>query len=426
MTHYGRACDKRSVPFRLGQRPLLVCFERKIVRASHVCATYISESWCFILRIVVLHSKCRMPCTLIVPNRLHIQHDMIPARRGRGARLNPANRFERLHYEEDPAALDEDELRQVETEYLVDRTKSILARNDSPDTGFTFSINPYRGCEHGCIYCYARPSHEFLGFSAGLDFETRILAKLDAPKLLSEAFQKPSWDPQVVALSGNTDPYQPLERRLQITRNCLKTFLKHRNPVAIITKNHLVTRDGDILEELARLNLVRVTLSITTMHPELVGVMEPRTSRPVRRLKALEELSKRGIPVAVNVAPVVPGLTDEEMPAILKAAADHGATNASYILLRLPGPVKELFLDWLRRQFPDRAQRVINRLTELRGPQLTDSRFGLRMRGEGEWADMMSNLFKISCRKYGLNASHPPLSTEHFRRYRHGQADLFA
>ena len=351
---------------------------------------------------------------------------MIPARRGRGARLNPPNRFDRLHFEEDPAALDEDELRQVETEYLVDATKSVLARNDSPDTGFTFSINPYRGCEHGCIYCYARPSHEFLGFSAGLDFETRILVKQDAPELLSKAFQKASWEPQVVALSGNTDPYQPLERRLEITRNCLKTFLRHRNPVAIITKNYLVTRDADILEELARLNLVRVTLSITTLRPELVSIMEPRTSRPERRLKAVEELSKNGIPVSVNVAPIVPGLTDEEMPAILKAAADHGATNASYIIMRLPGPVKELFLDWLQSNFPDRAQRVINRLRDLRGDRLTDSRFGLRMRGEGEWADMISTLFKMSCRNSGLNSTYPTLSTEHFRRLQHGQADLFA
>lgn len=317
-------------------------------------------------------------------------------------------------------------MRQVETQYLYDTTKSVLAHNDSPDTGFSFSINPYRGCEHGCIYCYARPSHEFLGFSAGLDFETRILVKQNAPELLSEAFQKPSWEPQVVALSGNTDPYQPLERRLGITRRCLEVFLKHRNPVAIITKNHLVTRDADLLEEMARYNLVRVTLSITTLNPELVGVMEPRTSRPERRLKALEELSNRGVPVSVNVAPVVPGLTDEEMPAILKAAAEHGATNASYIMMRLPGPVKELFLDWLKREFPDRVQRVVNRLTDLRGSQLTDSRFGVRMRGEGEWADMMSNLFQMSCRKNGLNRTHPPLSTDHFRRLRNGQADLFA
>lgn len=350
----------------------------------------------------------------------------IPIRQGRGARLNPANRFEPLHLEEDPAALEEGELRQIQTQYFLDHTKSVLASNDSPDTGFTYSINPYRGCEHGCIYCYARPSHEYLGFSAGLDFESRILVKEHAPELLSEAFQKASWEPQVVALSGNTDPYQPLERRLEITRRCLDVFLKHRNPVAIITKNYLVTRDLDILAEMARLNLVRVTLSITTLRPDLVGVMEPRTSRPERRLRAIAELTSRGVPVAVNVAPVIPGLTDEEMPAILKAAAEHGATNASYIIVRLPGPVKELFLDWIVREYPDRAQRIINRLFDLRGTRMTDSRFGVRMRGEGEWADMISSLFSMSCRKLGLNKKYPPLATQHFRRLRNGQSDLFS
>lgn len=351
--------------------------------------------------------------------------NQIPARRGRGARLNPANRFERLHIEEDPAALDEEELRQVPTTYFVDHTKSVLARNDSPDTGFTFSINPYRGCEHGCIYCYARPSHEFLGFSAGLDFETKILVKENAPELLSQAFQKSSWEPQVVALSGNTDPYQPLERRLELTRACLEVFLRHRNPVAIITKNHLVTRDADILEEMARLNLVTVALSITTLKADLVGAMEPRTSRPERRLQAVEELTARGIPVSVNVAPVIPGLTDEEMPAILKEAAARGASNASYIMVRLPGPVKDLFLDWIAREHPDRVNKIVHRLRELRGDRLTDSRFGVRMRGEGEWADTISNLFGITCRKLGLNTSYRKLSTEHFRRLRHGQGALF-
>jgi DNA repair photolyase len=352
-------------------------------------------------------------------------YDDLPVRRGRGARFNPANRFEPHHFVEDPAALDEEELRQVRTEYFTDHTRSILARNDSPDTGFTFSINPYRGCEHGCVYCYARPSHEYLGFSAGLDFETKILVKENAPELLSEAFQKPSWKPQIVALSGNTDCYQPLERRLEITRGCLEVFLRHRNPVVIITKNHLVTRDLDILEEMARYNLVRVALSVTTLRADLVSVMEPRTSRPAHRLQAIEELSSRGVPVAVNVAPVIPGLTDEEIPQILKAASERGAKNASYIIVRLPGPVKDLFLDWLKRELPDRSQKVIHRLEELRGPRLTDSRFGLRMRGEGEWAEMISNLFSVSCRKLGLNVEHTPLSTENFARLRQGQGELF-
>ena len=349
----------------------------------------------------------------------------VPLRRGRGARINPPNRFEPFHFEEDPDALDQEELRHLETEFFLDRTKTILAKNDSPDVGFTYSVNPYRGCEHGCIYCYARPSHEFLGFSAGLDFETKILVKEEAPELLSKTFQKGSWEPQVVALSGNTDPYQPLERRLGLTRRCLEVFLEHRNPVAIITKNHLVTRDADLLEELARLNLVTVALSITTLNADLVGAMEPRTSRPERRLRAIEVLSSRGIPVSVNVAPVVPGLTDEELPAIVKAAAACGASHAGYIMMRLPGPVKELFLEWLAREYPDRFNKVVHRLASLRGNRLTDSRFGVRMRGEGEWSQLVARLFHMSCRRHGLNAEYRRLSTEHFRRLRHGQQNLF-
>ena len=349
----------------------------------------------------------------------------IPVRRGRGARINPPNRFEPLCLEEDPAALDEDELRQVPTKYYVDATKTLLARNDSPDIGFTFSLNPYRGCEHGCIYCYARPSHEYLGFSAGLDFETRILVKERAPELLAETFQKRSWVPQVVALSGNTDPYQPLERRLALTRGCLEVFLRHRNPVGIITKNYLVTRDIDLLEQMAKYNLVHVILSITTLHPDLVHIMEPRTSRPERRLQAIEMLAARNIPVSVNVAPIIPGLTDEEMPAILKAAASHGASGAGYTILRLPGAVQDLFIDWVRREFPDRANKIVRRLASLRGGDLTDNRFGKRMRGEGDWADLISRLFRIERKRWGLDAPRRSLSTRHFRRLANGQRSLF-
>ena len=349
----------------------------------------------------------------------------IPVRRGRGARINPPNRFEPLCLEEDPAALDEDELRQVPTKYYVDATKTLLARNDSPDIGFTFSLNPYRGCEHGCIYCYARPSHEYLGFSAGLDFETRILVKERAPELLAETFQKRSWVPQVVALSGNTDPYQPLERRLALTRGCLKVFLRHRNPVGIITKNYLVTRDIDLLEQMAKYNLVHVILSITTLRPDLVHIMEPRTSRPERRLQAIEMLAARNIPVSVNVAPIIPGLTDEEMPAILKAAASHGASGAGYTILRLPGAVQDLFIDWVRREFPDRANKIVRRLASLRGGNLTDNRFGKRMRGEGDWADLIARLFRIERKRWGLDVPRCSLSTRHFRRLADEQRSLF-
>jgi DNA repair photolyase len=349
----------------------------------------------------------------------------MPRRRGRGSAINPANRFDRLHLEDDPAELDEEELRQVQTEFLIDTSRNVLAKNTSPDVPFTYSLNPYRGCEHGCAYCYARPSHEYLGFSAGLDFETRIMVKPDAPDLLAAAFDKRSWQPQVVALSGNTDPYQPVERRLKLTRKCLEVFLDYRNPVGIITKNHLITRDIDILSELAERDLVAATISITSLKPEIIGEMEPRTSRPAARLKAIEQLASAGITVGVNAAPLIPGLTDDELPAILRAAADAGASYAGYILVRLPGPVEPIFVDWLKRAFPNRVDRVLNRLRDIRGGRLSDPRFGSRMKGEGEWADLIADMFEMHCRKLGLNSRRRALSTQHFRRPVRGQSELF-
>jgi DNA repair photolyase len=264
-----------------------------------------------------------------------------PPPRGRGAAANSPNRFERLHLElEEEHAPD-----RLTTEFYRDDARSILSENDSPDLGFRFSINPYRGCEHGCIYCYARPSHEYLGFSGGLDFETRILIKENAPHLLRDALRKRSWEPQVVALSGNTDPYQPVERRLQLTRRCLEVFREYGNPVTITTKNHLVSRDTDILSDLATLDLVRVTLSITSLRGEVARAMEPRASAPERRLEAVEHLARRGVPVGVNVAPLVPGLTDDELPSILEAASSRGASWANCLVLRLAGCVEDLFLD---------------------------------------------------------------------------------
>ena len=352
---------------------------------------------------------------------MHI--DPTPRRRGRGAASNPANRFDRHHHVEDPAELEEAELRQVKTEYIVDTSRSALSKNTSPDIPFDYSLNPYKGCEHGCIYCYARPTHEYLGYSAGLDFETKIHVKKDLPSLLAKTFQKKSWKPQTVMLSGNTDPYQPLERQLKLTRSCLEVFLWYRNPVSIITKNYLATRDIDLLEELASRHQVNVSISITSLRPEITSVMEPRTSRPERRLEAVQRLSERGIPVGVMVAPVVPGLTDEELPDILKAAADHGALWGHYVMLRLPGAVKELFVEWLGNEFPDRKQRILNRLTDLRGDDLTEKRFKVRMRGEGRWADIVSQLHRNTVKKLGLNQPREKLSTEHFRRA--GQQDLF-
>lgn len=350
--------------------------------------------------------------------------DSLP-RRGRGAAVNPPNRYNRHHHAPDIAALDEEERRRVPTVLFQDATRTILARNDSPDLPFTWGLNPYRGCEHGCVYCYARPSHEHLGFSAGLDFETKIVVKHDAPRLLAETFQKPSWEPAVVSMSGNTDAYQPVERKLHITRDCLAVFARHRNPVAIVTKNALVLRDRDVLQELAAHDAVQVFISLTSLRDDLAGAMEPRASRPGARLKAIEGLAEAGIPVGVFIAPLVPGLTDEEVPALLQAAADHGARTAHYQLLRLPGLVQALFEEWLRRTYPDRADAVLNRLLDMRNGNLQEARFGHRMRGSGEWTAVLNQLFRAARTRTGLDARMPPLSTDHFRRLPGGQMSLF-
>ena len=313
----------------------------------------------------------------------------------------------------------------VPTRYFTDTSRTILSRNDSPDIPFTWSINPYRGCEHGCIYCYARPSHEYLGFSAGVDFETKILVKPDAPRLLARALGAKSWTPQVVALSGNTDPYQNVERRLRLTRRCLEVFLEYRNPVSLITKNALVVRDADILEKMARLDLVHVMLSVTSLQEDLIRIMEPRTSSPALRLQAIADLAARGIPVGVNVAPVIPGLTDEEIPAIIAEAAARGARAASYILVRLPGSVEPLFLEWLGRELPARSARVLGRIRQVRGGALSDARFHTRGSGEGEIADAIASLFALSASRANLDTHWLPLSTAHFRRSAGAQRDLF-
>jgi DNA repair photolyase len=329
----------------------------------------------------------------------------------RGTSRNPGNRFERLHL-----TWESGEEPEPTTEFLIDRTESILTTNDSPDIGFDRSVNPYRGCEHGCIYCYARPTHEYLGFSAGLDFESRILVKSAAPSLLRRELHAPHWRPQVVALAGVTDPYQPVERKLCLTRRCLEVLVEVRNPVAIVTKNHLVTRDIDLLTELAAVGAVQVSISITTLDRRLQRVMEPRTSIPERRLAAVEQLARNAIPVAVLVAPVIPGLTDHEIPGILKAARDHGAWSCRYQLLRLPHGVKDLFEDWLRRSFPLRAGRVLNRIREVRSGNLSDSRFHRRMSGEGVYARQIEQLFRRTREKLGFRPSLPELSCAAFRR----------
>ncbi|HEY0143671.1 MAG TPA: PA0069 family radical SAM protein [Thermoanaerobaculia bacterium] len=346
--------------------------------------------------------------------------------KGRGATWNPQNRFERLEYVvDDEAHVDPESIGvSPNTIYLRDPSRTIIATNDSPDIGFDASINPYRGCEHGCIYCYARPSHEYLGFSAGLEFETRILVKEDAPVLLREELNRKSWEPKVIAISGVTDPYQPIERKMRITRGCLEVLADFRNPCGVITKNHLVTRDVDVLAELAKYNCAQVFLSITTLDASLQQKMEPRTASPELRLEALATLSAAGIPVGVMVAPVVPGLTDHEMPAILAAAKKAGATRAGFVVLRLPYAVAPLMEQWLEEQFPDRKEKVLNRVRSLRGGKLYDAKWGVRGKGEGIFAEQIQALFDVACRKHGLNEDRVELSTEHFRR-RLAQASLF-
>jgi DNA repair photolyase len=341
--------------------------------------------------------------------------------RGRGAGYNPSNPYTNREAERLPESLQDDE---VETEYYEDRGETILTENQSPDVPFTYSINPYRGCEHGCIYCYARPTHEYLDLSAGTDFESKIFVKRDAPERLSEEFQSENWTPQVVALSGNTDPYQPAEEQFEITRECLKIFLRHRNPVSIITKNYRITRDLDLLEQLAEKDLVKVHVSVTSLDRELIDVMEPRTTRPERRLRAIEELSDAGVPVGVNAAPMIPGLTDHELPSILEAADERGAESAAYIMVRLPGSVKELFEDWLERNFPDRKDKVLNQIRNTREGDLNDSNFGQRMKGSGEHAEFQNQLFETLCKKHELNNSSTELTTERYRE-RPDQINLF-
>ncbi|HEY0673999.1 MAG TPA: PA0069 family radical SAM protein [Longimicrobiales bacterium] len=335
--------------------------------------------------------------------------------KGRGAAENPANRFEPIEYIPDPDAYDPDEP-PPPTMVFRDTTKKIIARNDSPDVGFEFSINPYRGCEHGCIYCYARPTHEYFGLSAGLDFETKIFAKTDAATLLRKELSAPKWKGDLIAISGVTDCYQPVERKLKVTRSCLEVLLEFRNPTALITKSHLITRDVDLLQQMAAYDGVGVSISITSLRNEIQSVMEPRTSVPARRLAAVEALAKAGVPVNVMVAPVVPGLTDHEIPAILQAARDAGARSAGYITLRLPFAVKELFERWAERHFPDRKDKMLNRVRELRGGKLYDPTFGVRMRGEGVFADQIELLFDAACRKLGLNEARFQISGAAFRK----------
>lgn len=338
---------------------------------------------------------------------------------GRGAASDPKNRFERIEVVEDPTDLEgvhEDEPDRPQTVYYRDRTRSIITTNRSPDVGFEASLNPYRGCEHGCVYCFARPNHEYLGLSAGLDFETKVLVKPDAPELLRRELASPRYAPKTLAMSVATDCYQPVERVLGISRRCLEVLAEARHPVCVVTKNHLVTRDLDLFRELAGYNAASVAVSLTTLDDELRRRMEPRTSSPRRRLAAIEKLAGAGVPVSVLVAPTIPGLTDHELPRLLEAAADAGATGAGYTLVRLPYAVAPLFADWLERNYPERREKVLGRIREVRGGRLNDPRFGTRMRGEGVYAEHLRSLFEIGCKRAGLRRGVKKLSAEAFRR----------
>ena len=343
---------------------------------------------------------------------------------GRGASFNPPNRFEHLHVVPDPDCPPEEQPH-PRTQFYPDHSESLLTKNDSPDIPFTWGLNAYRGCEHGCAYCYARPYHEYLGWSSGLDFETKIMVKLRAPELLRRELTAPRWQPEPIAMSGVTDCYQPAERQFRLTRRCLEVCVELRHPIGIVTKNALVTRDLDLLADLARHQCSAVHVSVTTLDSDLGGKLEPRASRPAARLRAIRELADAGIPVGVMVAPVIPGLTDHEVPAILDAAAQAGATRAAYVLLRLPHTVKDVFLAWLDTHEPGKKARIVDRLHQLRGGKLNVSDWGARMKGEGIFADQLRDVFAVNARRAGLNRVPHALSTAAFRRPGGEQLSLF-
>ena len=343
----------------------------------------------------------------------------------RGTTLLPQNRFETTHREsfDDGWETIGEELPIIQTEFIPDHAKSILFKNDSPDIGMAYSINAYRGCEHGCAYCRARPYHEYLGFNAGIDFETKIVVKHDAPALLRKAFDSKRWIPQSIMMSGNTDCYQPAERTYKLTRQILEVFLEYRNPVSILTKNALILRDLDLLKELASMNLVSTLLSITTLDRDLRRKLEPRTSTAEMKMKAIAELSKAGIPVGVMVGPIIPGLNDNEVPIILKRASEVGATRVAHTILRLPHAVAPIFTDWIEKNYPEKSKRVMARIRMIRGGKLNDANFGTRMTGTGAYADYMHQLVDVLSTKYKMKGVRLPLATDLF--HRPGELGLF-
>jgi DNA repair photolyase len=337
--------------------------------------------------------------------------------KGRGAQVKTGNRFLKAEYVTDHLeGVDEPLLSAPQTQVFYEQPKNIVNKVTSPDLGMMYSMNPYQGCEHGCIYCYARNTHEYWGFSAGLDFESKIIVKKNAPQLLEKFLMHPSWQAVPISVSGNTDCYQPLERKFEITRNILKVFAKYRHPLGMITKNGLISRDIDLLSDLASENLVHVYISITTLNEDLRRQMEPRTASGIKRLKTVEALAKAGIPVGIMTAPIIPGLNHHEIPTIIKAAADHGAAAAGMTVVRLNGAIGKIFEDWLRKNFPDRFDKVWNQICTMHGGNVNDSQFGRRMSGEGNIAEMIHQLFTVSKKKFLAGKSMPPIDLTKFRK----------
>ena len=344
--------------------------------------------------------------------------------KGRGAQIKTVNKFLKAQYvEEHVEGLDEPLLTAPTTQIFYENAKKVVNKVESPDLHGMYSLNPYQGCEHGCIYCYARNTHEYWGFSAGLDFESKIIVKQNAPALLEKFLIHPDWHATPIMVSGNTDCYQPLERKLEITRKLLMIFAKYRHPVGMISKNSLVTRDIDILTDLAKDNLVQIHISITTLNEDLRRVMEPRTASAKKRLMTVETLSKAGIPVGIMNAPIIPGLNHHEIPAVIKAAADHGALGAGMTMVRLNGSIGKIFEDWLRKNFPDRFEKVWHQISEVHGGHVNDSTFGRRMTGEGNYAEAVHQLFRSAKKKYFAGRSMPPLDLTKFRKG--GNLNLF-
>jgi DNA repair photolyase len=345
--------------------------------------------------------------------------------RGRGAAINPHNKFfkQSTEYTSEDWQQWEDPEVNPKTQFIEEQSKTLLSVSDSPDLGNFHSINPYRGCEHGCIYCYARNSHEYWGYSAGLDFETKIIVKKNAPQLLEKLFNSKKWEPKSIHMSGNTDCYQPGEKHYRITRQLLEICLRYRNPVSILTKNALVLRDMDVLEQMAKLNLVHGAISITSLNEDLRGKLEPRTVTGKRRLQVVKALTEIGVPMGVMTAPIIPGLNDHEIPSIIEAAAENGALWANYTVVRLNGAIATLFEEWVHHHFPDRAAKVLNQIKECHGGQVNDSRFGLRMVGQGSFAENIRQLHELACKKYFKGRELPQVDTSQFMRA--GQMRLF-